>query len=251
MADHIQHKNKMLVEFLSRALQDTQCDEETNLSIYLQLQQAASLIMNQQMRKEKKSETFTQEMRSSISNTFVVRPQVYHRITYSSKMVIPKGSSVVKEVIPIINFATVENQKMEIGGMLFCDVVDGRIIQVLEGDKTKVMTLYSRISEDKRHEKVVLLKEESVRERKYKAWGMQFAQTEQDWHTVKQVIREERRKGLARDRGVKNFSSIPDDLDDDLDDEVCQSQIGKPLSGLQNEEEKMKFGSANATSATK
>jgi len=36
----------------------------------------------------------------------------------------------VEQIIPIINFAVVQNQKMRIGGMLFCDVVDGRVIQV-------------------------------------------------------------------------------------------------------------------------
>jgi len=149
-------------------------------------------------------------------------------------MVVPENSNVVEQIIPIINFAVVQNQKMRIGGMLFCDVVDGRVIQVLEGERATVQALYTKIDKDKRHTNVQVLKEETVRERKYQSWGMQFAQSEEDWETVVKIIRQERQKGLARDKAVTDLGTLSDD-----DEPVSAVQTLGSLSGCSEEKQKV------------
>eukprot|EP00465_Bigelowiella_longifila_P002875 CAMPEP_0185261646 /NCGR_PEP_ID=MMETSP1359-20130426/9984_1 /TAXON_ID=552665 /ORGANISM="Bigelowiella longifila, Strain CCMP242" /LENGTH=238 /DNA_ID=CAMNT_0027848337 /DNA_START=107 /DNA_END=823 /DNA_ORIENTATION=+ len=234
MAEKLLSKTRKLVKYLSNAIQDTGCDEEASLSIYIHLQKAASVLMNQQIKNETKCKEDDNKRVSNLSSGLVAPPQVWYRITYSSNMVVPENSNVVEQIIPIINFAVVQNQKLRIGGMLFCDVVDGRVIQVLEGERATVQALYSKIDKDKRHTDVRVLKEETVRERKYQSWGMQFAQSEADWETVVEIIRHERQKGLAREKGVTDFGT----LSDDDDEPVSAVQTLGSLSGCSEEKQK-------------
>jgi len=233
MTDKLLSKTKKLVKYLSSAVQDTECDEEASLSIYIHLQKAASVLMNQQIKHETKSKEEDNKRMSNFSSGLIAPPQVWFRITYSSTMVVPENSNVVEQIIPIINFAVVQNQKLRIGGMLFCDVVDGRVIQVLEGERATVQALYTKIDKDKRHTNVQVLKEETVRERKYQSWGMQFAQSEEDWETVVKIIRQERQKGLARDKAVTDLGTLSDD-----DEPVSAVQTLGSLSGCSEEKQK-------------
>lgn len=48
----------------------------------------------------------------------------------------------------------------------------GVYLQVLEGERSQVEALYARISQDKRHESMVLRHQEDIRSRRYGKWAM-------------------------------------------------------------------------------
>jgi len=232
--DAFTQKNKKLVEFLSKVLDDTSCDEESALAVYVHLQQAASVLMDQRIRHETKAKKDDNKMHESSFSQITVPPKVSHRITYESKLVIPKGKTPVSVIIPIVNFATNQNQKLHIGGMLFCDVVDGKIIQVLEGDRLMVTELVSKISKDKRHTGFKVLKEETVRDRRYESWGMQFAQSPRDWDTITSILREQRRQqGFSRAKGFGSFNDLTSADNGEFSPEpVTALKPAQGLSGL-------------------
>jgi len=231
---------KKLINFVSSTLSKTECDAEGQLAVYMHLQQAASILMDQQIRSERKNKEQENKFALNPSN-LVVRPQVCYRLTYQSKLKIPQGSSVVEVIIPIINFATQNNQKLKIGGMLFCDVIDGNIIQVLEGDKTEVQGLIQKIMNDPRHTDMEILNEETAREKRYQSWGMQFAQTAEDWVTVTEIIKKQRHKeGLSRAKGFPSFQ----DLDENKEEPLSTLGSGQGLAGLG--EQKLKTDEARS-----
>jgi predicted nucleic acid-binding Zn ribbon protein len=64
------------------------------------------------------------------------------------------------------------NKKAGITGMLLFD--SGTFFQVLEGDKSKVEKLYSKIRKDPRHERVRKLIAEPIEERAFGEWSMGY-----------------------------------------------------------------------------
>lgn len=48
----------------------------------------------------------------------------------------------------------------------------GLYLQVLEGERSQVEALYARIAQDKRHQNMVLRKQEDVSSRRYGKWAM-------------------------------------------------------------------------------
>ena len=48
----------------------------------------------------------------------------------------------------------------------------GLYLQVLEGERSQVDALYAHIAQDKRHQNMVLLKQEDVKSRRYGKWAM-------------------------------------------------------------------------------
>lgn len=50
----------------------------------------------------------------------------------------------------------------------------GRFIQVLEGDKTVVQTLFEKIKADERHTNVVAFSEDDIDSRTFSGWGMAY-----------------------------------------------------------------------------
>lgn len=57
------------------------------------------------------------------------------------------------------------------GVLCFCFNA-GVFLQVLEGGRSPVSTLYNRISQDARHNQVMLLTYEEIEERKFSSWSM-------------------------------------------------------------------------------
>lgn len=65
-----------------------------------------------------------------------------------------------------------KNKEHSITGMLV--YIEGKFIQVLEGEKKKVEQLYEVIRQDPRHEKVSTLMEGIISKRNFEDWSMGF-----------------------------------------------------------------------------
>ncbi len=65
-----------------------------------------------------------------------------------------------------------KNTKQGITGMLL--YIEGKFIQVLEGDKEVIQSVYSKILKDKRHRKVKIIIEGMISNRNFPGWSMGF-----------------------------------------------------------------------------
>jgi hypothetical protein len=89
------------------------------------------------------------------------------RVLYVSRAVGPQTSTVTTSILAT---AQAHNRQQGIGGVL-CQG-QGLYLQVLEGERSAVNRLYSRIVADRRHRDVEMLHLEEVTERRYAAWSM-------------------------------------------------------------------------------
>jgi len=74
----------------------------------------------------------------------------------------------------ILEVCSVNNKKAEITGVL-CQG-SGIYMQVIEGQRSAINALYSRIISDKRHNQIELLSFEEVGQRRYGQWSMALVQ---------------------------------------------------------------------------
>jgi len=74
----------------------------------------------------------------------------------------------------ILEVCSVNNKKAEITGVL-CQG-SGIYMQVIEGRRSAINALYSRIISDKRHNQIELLSFEEVGQRRYGQWSMALVQ---------------------------------------------------------------------------
>lgn len=51
---------------------------------------------------------------------------------------------------------------------------EGRFMQILEGSRFMVQRVFSKIKEDRRHHKIVVLKEEAISRREFRVWNLGF-----------------------------------------------------------------------------
>ncbi len=93
---------------------------------------------------------------------------MYH-LVYSSVAVNPFTES---DLIKLLEQSRQHNKQHDITGMLL--YAQDKFIQVLEGDKTLVNKLYSKIVVDPRHKKVTIVIEGESEERIFKDWSMGF-----------------------------------------------------------------------------
>ena len=93
------------------------------------------------------------------------------RLLYVSK---PVGPITTHVTASLLENSRVSNKKSEITGVL-CQG-SGIYMQVLEGERTAVNALYSRIIADTRHHQVELLSFEEVGQRRYGQWSMALVQ---------------------------------------------------------------------------
>jgi hypothetical protein len=89
------------------------------------------------------------------------------RFLYVSRAVGPQTTTVTAS---ILSTAQAHNRQNGIGGVL-CQG-KGLYLQVLEGERSAVNRLYSRIMADSRHKDVEMLHLEEVSERRYADWSM-------------------------------------------------------------------------------
>lgn len=76
------------------------------------------------------------------------------------------------ELVAILTASRANNQELGITGMLLYR--DGFIIQVLEGEKAVVETLYEKIAVDPRHKNVIMVCEDDITSRTFEHWSMGF-----------------------------------------------------------------------------
>ena len=89
------------------------------------------------------------------------------RALYVSRAVGPQTTTVTTS---ILSTAQANNRQHDIGGVL-CQG-QGLYLQVLEGERSAINRLYSRIVADRRHTDVEMLHLEEVSERRYAGWSM-------------------------------------------------------------------------------
>jgi Sensors of blue-light using FAD len=89
------------------------------------------------------------------------------RALYVSRAVGPQTSTVTASILAT---AQAHNRQHGIGGVL-CQG-RGLYLQVLEGERSAVHRLYSRIVADRRHSDVEMLHLEEITERRYAGWHM-------------------------------------------------------------------------------
>ena len=89
------------------------------------------------------------------------------RLMYASRAV-PAVDQ--EELIAILKKSKANNAKSGVTGALCFS--QGVFIQVLEGGRTAVSTLYNRIANDARHTDVVLLNYDEIEERRFSGWSM-------------------------------------------------------------------------------
>ena len=89
------------------------------------------------------------------------------RLKYASTLA---PTTTTDEIDAIVSHSAVWNHKRGITGVLSVD--DRSILQVLEGPSSKVDGLFDVISEDSRHQGVVLLDRAEIAEPHFAQWGM-------------------------------------------------------------------------------
>jgi len=93
------------------------------------------------------------------------------RLLYVSKPVGPITTYVTSS---ILETSSVNNKSSEITGVL-CQG-SGIYMQVIEGQRSAISALFSRIMADKRHNTVEILSLEEIDQRRYGQWSMALVQ---------------------------------------------------------------------------
>ena len=93
-----------------------------------------------------------------------------NQVVYSSAAVAPFSETQLTELLAR---ARTKNERLAVSGMLLYH--EGSFLQVLEGDASVLESLFSNISADKRHHRVVALLKREVDERHFGDWRMGFA----------------------------------------------------------------------------
>jgi hypothetical protein len=89
------------------------------------------------------------------------------RLTYASRA----NDGVTPDALTALcKAARVKNVDLGVTGVLVLS--DGIFLQVLEGGRAAVSSLYNRIAQDRRHRDVVLLGYEDIDERRFAGWAM-------------------------------------------------------------------------------
>jgi hypothetical protein len=94
-------------------------------------------------------------------------PRMLIRLLYVSKPVGPITTYVTSS---ILETSSVNNKESQITGVL-CQG-SGIYMQVLEGERSVINALFSRIMADKRHNTIELLSIEEIEQRRYGQWSM-------------------------------------------------------------------------------
>ena len=97
------------------------------------------------------------------------------RLLYVSKPVGPITTYVTTSILEV---SSVNNKKTDITGVL-CQG-SGIFLQVIEGQRSAINALFSRIMADTRHKNVEILSMEEIEQRRYGLWSMALVQLSMD-----------------------------------------------------------------------
>ncbi|MFD2163422.1 BLUF domain-containing protein [Paradesertivirga mongoliensis] len=95
--------------------------------------------------------------------------QPLHRIVYVSTSVDLLAEEQLEEILSV---SRKNNSEKDITGILVYN--DGNILQVLEGSKKDLHTLYGQISQDHRHYGCIILQDTPSETRSFADWSMGF-----------------------------------------------------------------------------
>ena len=76
------------------------------------------------------------------------------------------------ELLDLLSASRANNTRREITGMLVH--VNGEFVQLLEGEKSAVQALFTKIKGDPRHKTVTVFYEGAIRRRAFEQWSMAF-----------------------------------------------------------------------------
>lgn len=93
-----------------------------------------------------------------------------HRIIYLSSGVKIFSD---EEINDLLKISRENNQKNGITGLLLYS--DGNFMQILEGEKEAVESTYNKILNDTRHRNVILITNESIKQRNFSEWKMGYS----------------------------------------------------------------------------
>lgn len=98
-----------------------------------------------------------------------------YSLVYASSAVRPFSEEELTELLAI---ARTNNDRLGISGILL--YADGNFLQVLEGEKSAVESLFDKISEDPRHRGVIRMISRQDSERNFNGWSMGFKRLSKD-----------------------------------------------------------------------
>src|ERR1700712_2972875 len=102
-----------------------------------------------------------------------------------------------EELIDILNKSRLNNTRLNITGLLLYN--EGSILQILEGEKDVLQTLFETISKDVRHKSILKMIDSSINERSFQEWSMGFKQiSKSDWNTLQGYLNLENKDELKR-----------------------------------------------------
>lgn len=88
------------------------------------------------------------------------------------------------DIIQILQTSRTNNEQLDITGLLLYH--EGSILQILEGEKERLYTLYNKIRLDRRHKGVIKMIDSPINERSFGDWSMGFKQiSNHDWSELK------------------------------------------------------------------
>ena len=93
-----------------------------------------------------------------------------HQIIYTSAAL---PSATQDEFRSIARQSSINNKTLDVTGIML--YFQGNIMQVLEGDKDTVVTLFERIKSDKRHTSITKLLSRDANSREFSDWSMGFS----------------------------------------------------------------------------
>jgi hypothetical protein len=93
-----------------------------------------------------------------------------HRMMYTSLAI---KNMLKPDLYIILRKARINNKTADITGLLV--YVDNIFLQILEGNRTEVLKLFSTISKDPRHTEVKIIHEDEAEKRVFPSWQMAYA----------------------------------------------------------------------------
>jgi hypothetical protein len=97
-----------------------------------------------------------------------------YRLSYASTQTAPMGAA---DLVGLLNQARASNERRNLTGVLLHR--EDSFLQVIEGRKSDVMSLFEHIKKDPRHQRVEVLAVGNIEEREFSDWQMGFLELDE------------------------------------------------------------------------